>query len=445
MSSKFSSLSNKVSGLSTKMWAGILVVSLLVFLANFLLAARFNGQENNARGLSAELQVLSYKLAKYSQESVEGKAEAFDEFQATKSRIAVIVKALNEGSIGEGVVAYKGSLNAPGVSSALSKVTDTWTRMSKDADRISQSQKQILEFSDNADSFTARIPQISARLDEVVRQMADSGSAASQVNLANRQIVLADRMSRRVTEIRAGGDNAITAADALSRDSSVFSQVLEGLQKGNSTMGISQVSSGTAAAAVTAVEKLYADSQKEMDAILQASTDLFEVQQSNAQISADSNTLEETSKALLDSFDTINYKRFFPNNYWAIGSGVLALFARGMPFSISAGVGFIALFGIAVLNGVVMVSYINELRQHGRPLDEAVREGGMTRLRPVLMTALVASLGFLPMALSSSAGAEVQRPLATVVIGGLITATLLTLLVLPLLYLLFERRPEAVS
>ena len=125
--------------------------------------------------------------------------------------------------------------------------------------------------------------------------------------------------------------------------------------------------------------------------------------------------------------------------------GVFALFARGMPFSISAGVGFIALFGIAVLNGVVMVSYINELRQHGRPLDEAVREGGMTRLRPVLMTALVASLGFLPMALSSSAGAEVQRPLATVVIGGLITATLLTLLVLPLLYLLFERRPEAVS
>lgn len=122
--------------------------------------------------------------------------------------------------------------------------------------------------------------------------------------------------------------------------------------------------------------------------------------------------------------------------------GVLALFARGMPFSISAGVGFIALFGIAVLNGVVMVSYINELRQHGRPLDEAVREGGMTRLRPVLTTALVASLGFLPVALSSSAGAEVQRPLATVVIGGLITATLLTLLVLPLLYLLFERRPE---
>ena len=122
--------------------------------------------------------------------------------------------------------------------------------------------------------------------------------------------------------------------------------------------------------------------------------------------------------------------------------GIFALLLRGMPFSISAGVGFIALFGVAVLNGVVMVSYINELRQQGHPLDTAVREGGMTRLRPVLMTALVASLGFIPMAISSGAGAEVQRPLATVVIGGLVTSTLLTLLVLPLLYLLFERRSE---
>ena len=124
----------------------------------------------------------------------------------------------------------------------------------------------------------------------------------------------------------------------------------------------------------------------------------------------------------------------------AATGGIVALFLRGMPFSISAGVGFIALFGIAVLNGVVMVSYINELRRQGQPLERAVREGGMTRLRPVLMTALVASLGFIPMAISQGAGAEVQRPLATVVIGGLITATLLTLLVLPLLYLMFERK-----
>jgi heavy metal efflux system protein len=124
---------------------------------------------------------------------------------------------------------------------------------------------------------------------------------------------------------------------------------------------------------------------------------------------------------------------------FAIVGGILALASRGMPFSISAGVGFIALFGVAVLNGVVMVSYINHLREEGRSIAEAVREGAETRLRPVLMTALVASLGFIPMALATSAGAEVQRPLATVVIGGLITSTLLTLLILPMLYQWFER------
>jgi cobalt-zinc-cadmium resistance protein CzcA len=124
---------------------------------------------------------------------------------------------------------------------------------------------------------------------------------------------------------------------------------------------------------------------------------------------------------------------------FAVVGGIFALFLRGMPFSISAGVGFIALFGVAVLNGVVMVSYINKLRQEGKSIADAVTEGAATRLRPVLMTALVASFGFIPMAIATSAGAEVQRPLATVVIGGLITSTVLTLLILPTLYSWFEK------
>lgn len=118
----------------------------------------------------------------------------------------------------------------------------------------------------------------------------------------------------------------------------------------------------------------------------------------------------------------------------AATGGIIALFLRGMPFSISAGIGFIALFGIAVLNGVVLMSYIIQKRKEGKSPTEAARQGAEIRLRPVLMTALVASFGFIPMALSSSAGAEVQRPLATVVIGGLVTSTLLTLLVLPAIY-----------
>ncbi|MDP2162309.1 MAG: efflux RND transporter permease subunit [Flavobacterium sp.] len=123
----------------------------------------------------------------------------------------------------------------------------------------------------------------------------------------------------------------------------------------------------------------------------------------------------------------------------AIG-GIVALWLRDMPFSISAGVGFIALFGVAVLNGIVLIGYFNELKKQGMDnVYDRIKEGTKVRLRPVILTAAVASLGFLPMAISSSAGAEVQKPLATVVIGGLITATLLTLIVLPILYLYFEK------
>jgi cobalt-zinc-cadmium resistance protein CzcA len=123
----------------------------------------------------------------------------------------------------------------------------------------------------------------------------------------------------------------------------------------------------------------------------------------------------------------------------AVG-GILLLWLRGMPFSISAGVGFIALFGIAVLNGIVLVEHLKKLKNKGmKNVDELILKGTTDRLRPVTLTAAAAALGFLPMAISSSAGAEVQRPLATVVIGGLFTATLLTMVVLPALFKMFDK------
>ena len=127
---------------------------------------------------------------------------------------------------------------------------------------------------------------------------------------------------------------------------------------------------------------------------------------------------------------------------FALTGGIMALWLRDIPLSISAGVGFIALSGVAVLNGLVMIAFIRNLREEGRSLSVAIHEGALTRLRPVLMTALVASLGFIPMALATGTGAEVQRPLATVVIGGIISSTLLTLLVLPALYQWAHRRDE---
>jgi cobalt-zinc-cadmium resistance protein CzcA len=123
----------------------------------------------------------------------------------------------------------------------------------------------------------------------------------------------------------------------------------------------------------------------------------------------------------------------------AVTGGVFALWLRGMPFSIAAAVGFIALSGVAVLNGVVLVSYFNHLRKEGKDVLSAVVQGSLTRLRPVLMTAAVAVFGFVPMAMATSAGAEVQRPLATVVIGGVLSSTFLTLVLLPVLYDWVER------
>ena len=125
---------------------------------------------------------------------------------------------------------------------------------------------------------------------------------------------------------------------------------------------------------------------------------------------------------------------------FALVGGIGALWLRGLHLNLSASVGFVALFGVAVLNGVVLITYVNQLRESGEGLMDAIRRGAEVRFRPVLMTALVASVGFIPMALSTSPGSEVQRPLATVVIGGLVTSTALTLIVLPLIYAWVEER-----
>jgi cobalt-zinc-cadmium resistance protein CzcA len=144
---------------------------------------------------------------------------------------------------------------------------------------------------------------------------------------------------------------------------------------------------------------------------------------------------------LFAAFGSIKYALLvFTGVPLALTGGIAALWIRDIPISISAAVGFIALSGVAVLNGLVMVSFINKLREESRSVEESIIEGAVTRLRPVLMTALVASLGFLPMALATGTGAEVQKPLATVVIGGLLSSTILTLLVLPALYRLVETR-----
>jgi cobalt-zinc-cadmium resistance protein CzcA len=146
---------------------------------------------------------------------------------------------------------------------------------------------------------------------------------------------------------------------------------------------------------------------------------------------------------LFTAFGSIkNALLIFSGVPFALTGGLFFLWIRGMPLSIAAAVGFIALSGVATLNGIVMISFINKLFEEGEPLDQAIQQGALTRLRPVLMTALVASLGFVPMALSTGTGAEIQQPLATVVIGGIVSSTALTLLVLPVLYRVFHKQDD---
>ena len=323
MSTNARSFKERLSNFGLGFWALILILSLALFAANFIYAAYLAGKENEARSLTAELQVISQKLAKFSKESVDGNADSFAEFKDTQVRAQAIVDALNKNH------------NSQGVGGALQKVTQTWKGMATNASRIVKSEEQILNLADTAAQFNTRIPQISARLSEVVSAMSDSNAPASQINLANRQIVLADRMSRRVTEILAGGERAVSAADALSRDSAVFGQVLTGLKEGNPDLNVARVTSPAALGSVEATEQLYADSQKEMDTILQASTDLFEVQEADTSISQDSTALLEDAENLYKAYGNINYRRAFPNNYIAIISGGVALFGIvGLLFTI---------------------------------------------------------------------------------------------------------------
>ena len=322
MSTNPRSFTDTLTNFGLRFWAIVLIVSLAVLGVNVIYAGYLGGREDKAKALTADLQVLSQQLAKYTQEAVDGNADAFVEFKATKSRIDSIVAALRTGSSAEGVDAYEGNPNAMGVSSALGKVIETWQPMADAATSIEQNEDKVLNLADTAAQFTARVPRLAFQLDEVVRALSDANAPASQISIANRQIVLADRMSRRVTEIIAGGENTVSAADALSRDATVFAQVLDGLRNGNEELGVNRLTTAAGLAALDAVEKQYGEAQADLDIVLGASADLAEVQGAATQISEESNVLLENSQALFTSFDNINFARVFPNNYWAIGAGI---------------------------------------------------------------------------------------------------------------------------
>ncbi len=311
----------RTSGIN--LWLMVLVVALGVFGANFYFTTVYGNQESHAKNLVADIQVLSQQIAKFAAEATGGNIEAFGELEATKNRIQSHVNALRSGD-----AQSPGYQTTPGIQEQLAILTQTWAPMEEYAQRILERKDLVLNLSDVAAEFSGSVPQLQSRMDEVVRFMADTGAPSSQIYTASRQISLADRMLRRVTEILQGGVGAVSAADSFGRDATMFGQAIEGLQNGNPDLGIRRVDSPQARQTLSEVGQIFEEAGQYVDEILLASTELFEVKEASDLIFQDSERLLESARNLSAAYDQLPGQRPFPSILFAIGSaaaGVIAI------------------------------------------------------------------------------------------------------------------------
>ena len=307
----------KIGNVGTNFWLGLLVLSMIVFGANTGVATWQGSRLSGASTGVADLQVLSQQLANQGREAVSGNREAYAAFKDTRAKVDSTVAAL-QGRFGE----------EPGVAAPLRTMVDTWQPLSKNAEQIVASEPAVLALAGNADNFVNAVPPLQAQLNEVVRAMTASGAQASQIYSGLQQVVVAGTMARRVTEIRAGGPGASGAGDALARDMTVFSQVLEGLRNGNEELGIAAVRNGNVQAALEQSANQWAKMKKDADTILASSRNLFAAQSSAAALATGSDKMLADSKKLFDAFSAFGSTRdtrIFPNFWWSVVFGVLSV------------------------------------------------------------------------------------------------------------------------
>lgn len=319
MSSDINSVAGRARSLGVNTWLTVLAVSLLVLAANFGYATLKAGRVSGATAAASNLQVLSGQLAVQSQQAVEGDAKAFEALRTTRTAIENDVNELNA-NFGD----------ATGVAGPIAQVTQTWAPLAKSADQVLQSEKAVLALAGNADSFATRVPQLQARLDELVRAMSSSGAPSSQVYIALRQVVLSGTMARRITEIRAGGSAAAPAGEALARDAAVFGNVLNGLRRGNADFGVTPLNNAAALAALTQAETMWQEMKKDLDAIVGSSQNLFRAQSAAATITTGSDKLLSDAKSLfgsVTSFGSIKDTSLLGNIWLSILSGLIAMAA----------------------------------------------------------------------------------------------------------------------
>jgi len=303
-------------------WIFVLLIALALLGANFFFQARYNAQENEARNRIADIQVLSQQIAKFAQEAASGGFDAFTELRATSDRIQTALTELQKGAPAVGMPGYE---NQDGVREELERLAGVWATVQQNANQILSSEETVLGLAETAAEFSATIPQLQTQMDEVVRAMSDGGAANSQVYIAARQIVLADRMLRYVTQILQGGAGAISAADRFSREDSIFGQVLTGLLEGSADQGIRRVESPAARQILGDVAGVYGEVRQNVESILEASTELFEVKEASDQIFQGSNDLLEGARSLNVSFSNLPGQRWFPSLLIGLVAGAFAL------------------------------------------------------------------------------------------------------------------------
>ncbi len=319
MSTVIDSVYDKGRTLGTNFWVVLLVASLVIFGANTgyagWKAARLGGASTSA----SNLRVDSQRLANQGREAVAGNAAAFEAFAATKGQIDRDIETLNS-NFG----------STAGVAGPIQTVTRTWGPLAENANQVIASQAAVSALAENAGRVNQNVPQLQAQLDEVVRAMSNSGSPASQIYIALRQVVLAGNMARRVTEIQAGGSGATIAGEALARDVGVFEQVLQGLRSGDDAMDVQALSNSGALAALGQASSQWTEMKKDLDAIMASSGDLFSAQAAAAALTTGSDKLLSDSESLFNaftSFGSLKDTSLLGNIWISIISGIVAIFA----------------------------------------------------------------------------------------------------------------------
>ena len=321
MSTDSNSMAGKVRNAGVNTWLVLLALAVLVFGLNTGYATWKGAQLGGASTSASDLRVYSQQLAVQAREAVGGDAAAFAAFNETRGQIDGTLEQLT-GQFGA----------TPGVSGQIDQANATWAPLEQSAAQLADSQEAVMGLAGRADSFTARVPDLQARLDELVRAMSSSGSPSSQVYYALRQVVLSGTMARRVTEIRAGGAAATAASEGLSRDATLFGTVLAGLRNGDEGSGVAALSNAGALETLGHAEALWEEMKTDLDAILASSGNLVAAQGAADAITAGSETLLEEARSLFDAFTAFGSMRdtSLVGNIWvSIVSGALALLAIG--------------------------------------------------------------------------------------------------------------------